>query len=138
MKKCSAIDLDDLLYSLIRKAAAAGVVRINGLICPEGDRPDDSQTEDIVFNTVAVTQDKPQDGTSNINIYVPDHRVMIRGKEQRSANRERLKQIGDALVSFIDAQNLPDLELWTESDTILSEPSAGQHYRNIRVKWNIN
>lgn len=138
MKTCSSIDLDDLLFSIIRQAVDAGAVKINGVICPEGDRPADSQTEDIVFNTIFLTQEKPQDGTANINIYVPDRRVKVRGREQHTANRARLQQIGDALVNFIEAQNPPDFEMWLESDTVLSDATARQHYRNLRVKWNIH
>lgn len=138
MKTCSAIDTDDILYSLIKRAIDTKAVRITGIVCPEGDRPEDSQREDIVINTIALTHDKPQDGTSNVNIYVPDRRVKVQGKEQRTADRDRLQQIGDDLVSFIEAQNLPDFEMWIESDTILREDTPRQHYRNLRIKWNIH
>ena len=107
-------------------------------MCPQDDRPDTSTTEDIVINTIALTVEKPQDGTSNINIYVPDKRAVVRGKEQSSANRARLKQIGDDILRYIEQVNIPELEIWTESDTIINEPSAGQHYRNIRIKWSIH
>ena len=138
MKTCSSIDLDDLLYSLLQRAIATKAVTINGVVCPEDDRPADSQTEDIVVNTISISQDKPQDGTSNVNIYVPDRRVRIRGKEQRAANRGRLQQIGDQVKAFIEAQNLDDLEMWIESDTILRDQTAAQHYRNLRIKFNIH
>lgn len=138
MKKCSSIDTDDMLYKLLRRAIDEKKIEINGVLCQETDRPADSQTEDIVVNTIAISHDKPQDGTSNANIYVPDKRVKIRGQEQRKTDWGRLKEIGDALVDFLEAQNLDDLEMWIESDTTLQEPTAGQHYRNIRVKWNIH
>ena len=139
MKYLSSIDTDDLLVSLIRQAQEAGNIDINGVICPEDDRPADSQTEDIVVNTIAISQDnKPQDGTANINIYVPDLRVRIRGQEQMKADRQRLQELGDALVSFIKDQNLPELEMWIEGDQILAERTPAQHYRNIRVKLNIH
>lgn len=139
MKFFSSIDADDLLISIIRQARDTGEIDITGVICPEDDRPADSQTEDILVNTIDLTQDnKPQDGTANVNIYVPDIRVKIRGKEQTKADRQRLQEIGDALVSFIKELNHPELEIWIESDTILAEPTPRQHYRNIRVKLNIH
>ncbi len=138
MKKLSTIDTDDILYSLIRRAVDTKAVKINGDVYPEGDRPEDSQKEDIVINTIALTHDKPQDGTSNVNIYVADLRVKVHGKEQRAANRDRLQAIGDDLVSFIEDQNLADFEMWIESDTLLKDESARQHYRNLRIKWNIH
>lgn len=138
MKKCSSIDTDALLFNLLRQGVDEGKIKIKGLVCPEDDRPANSQTEDIVINTITISHDKPQDGTSNVNIYVPDKRVKIRGAEQRTANRDRLKQIGDAVVAFLEGLNLPDLELWIESDTVLKDLTAEQHYRNLRIKWNIH
>lgn len=138
MKKCSSIDTDDLLFSLISGAVKEGKIKISGIVCPEDDRPADSQREDIVINTIALSHDKPQDGTSNVNIYVADKRVKIKGQEQRAANRDRLQVIGDALISFLESVNLPDFEIWIESDIVLKDQTAGQHYRNLRIKWNIH
>ena len=138
MKNCSSIDTDDILYKIVAQAVSTGVVKISGIVCTQGERPDDSETEDIVINTITVTHDKPQTGTSNVNIYASDLKVKIRGKEQRKANRERLREIGDALVSYLDAQNIADLEFWIESDIVLQEQQVNQHYRNIRIGWNIH
>ena len=138
MKNCSSIDTDDILYKIVAQAVSTGVVKISGIVCTQGERPDDSETEDIVINTITVTHDKPQTGTSNVNIYASDLKVKIRGKEQRKADRERLREIGDALVSYLDAQNIADLEFWIESDIVLQEQQVNQHYRNIRISWNIH
>lgn len=138
MKNCSSIDTDDILYKIVAQAVSTGVVKISGIVCTQGERPDDSETEDIVINTITVTHDKPQTGTSNVNIYASDLKVKIRGKEQRKANRERLREIGDALVSYLDAQNIAELEYWIESDIVLQEQQVNQHYRNIRISWNIH
>lgn len=138
MKNCSSIDTDDILFKIVAQAVSTGVVKISGIVCTQGERPDDSETEDIVINTITVTHDKPQTGTSNVNIYASDLKVKIRGKEQRKANRERLREIGDALVSYLDAQNIAELEYWIESDIVLQEQQVNQHYRNIRISWNIH
>ena len=138
MKNCSSIDTDDILYKIVAEAVSTGVVSISGIVCTQGERPDNSETEDIVINTITVTHDKPQTGTSNVNIYASDLKVKIRGKEQRKADRERLRVIGDALVSYLDMQNIADLEFWIESDIVLQEQQVNQHYRNIRISWNIH
>ena len=104
----------------------------------QGERPDDSEAEDIVINTITVTGEKPQTGTSNVNIFVADKKVKIRGREQRKADRERLRIIGDALFAYLDAQNVADLEYWIESDTTIKEIEVKQHYRNLRISWNIH
>lgn len=138
MKNCSSIDTDDILYKIITEGMKAGKIKISGIVCPQDERPDNSETEDIVINTITVTHDKPQSGTSNVNIYVSDKKVKIRGREQRKADRERLREIGDAVVAYLEAQNIADLEFWIESDTVIKEQQVYQHYRNLRIGWNIH
>lgn len=138
MKHCSSIDTDDILFKIVSEAVTSGKVVINGGVFIQGERPDDSEAEDIVINTITVTHDKPQTGTSNVNIYAKDLKLRIKGKEQRKADRERLRTIGDALVAYLDAQNIADLEYWIESDIVIKELEVNQHYRNIRISWNIH
>lgn len=138
MKYCSSIDTDDILFKIVSEAVTSGKVVINGGVFTQGERPDDSEAEDIVINTITVTHDKPQTGTSNVNIYTKDLKLRIKGKEQRKADRERLRTIGNALVAYLDAQNIADLEYWIESDIVIKELEVNQHYRNIRISWNIH
>lgn len=138
MKHCSSIDTDDILFKIVSEAVTSGKVVINGGVFTQGERPDDSEAEDIVINTITVTHNKPQTGTSNVNIYAKDLKLRIKGKEQRKADRERLRTIGDALVAYLDAQNIADLEYWIESDIVIKELEVNQHYRNIRISWNIH
>jgi hypothetical protein len=138
MKYCSSIDTDDILFKIVSEAVTSGKVVINGGVFTQGERPDDSEAEDIVINTITVTHDKPQTGTSNVNIYAKDLKLRIKDKEQRKADRERLRTIGNALVAYLDAQNIADLEYWIESDIVIKELEVNQHYRNIRISWNIH
>lgn len=138
MKYCSSIDIDDILFKIVSEAVTSGKVVINGGVFTQGERPDDSEAEDIVINTITVTHDKPQTGTSNVNIYAKDLKLRIKSKEQRKADRERLRTIGNALVAYLDAQNIADLEYWIESDIVIKELEVNQHYRNIRISWNIH
>ena len=138
MKHCSSIDTDDILYKIVKEAVTSGKVKISGGVFVQGERPDNSEAEDIVINTITVTGEKPQTGTSNVNIFATDNKVKIRGQEQRKADRERLRAIGDALFAHLDAQNVADLEYWIESDTTIKEIEVKQHYRNLRISWNIH
>ena len=138
MKDCSSIDTDDILYKIVKEAVTSGKVKISGGVFVQGERPDDSEAEDIVINTITVTDEKPQTGTSNVNIFASDKKVKIRGQEQRKADRERLREIGDALKAHLKAQNVDDLEYWIESDTTIKEIEVKQHCRNLRISWNIH
>lgn len=137
MNKVSSIDTDDILYQLISQAVEDDVIAISGGVYPQGERPDDSTKEDIVINTITVSHDKPQTGTSNVNIYAADKKRRINGKEQYKCDRERLRQIGDALTAYLDEQNVADLEFWIEYDVVIKELEVKQHYRNLRISWNI-
>lgn len=138
MKKASSIDTDDMLYRLIAKAVSDKVIKISGLVCVQGERPDGSTKEDIVVNTIAISHEKPQRGTSNINIFAADKKVKIGNKEQFKCDRERLREIGDALTAYLDVQNVPDLEFEIEQDVVIKELEVRQHYRNLRISWNIH
>ena len=138
MKYCSSIDTDDILFKIVSEAVTSGKVVINGGVFTQGERPDDSEAEDIVINTITVTHDKPQTGSTNVNIYAKDLKLRIKGKEQRTVDRERLRTIGNALVAYLDAQNIADLEYWIESDIVIKELEVNQHYRNIRISCNIH
>lgn len=138
MENCSSIDTDDILYKIIAEAVTSGKVSISGGVFVQGERPDDSEAEDIVINTITITDEKPQTGTSNVNIFAPDKKVKIRGREQRKADRERLREIGNAVKDHLKAQNVADLEYWIESDTTIKEIEVKQHYRNLRISWNIH
>lgn len=137
MNKVSSIDTDDILYQLISQAVEDDVIAISGGVYPQGERPDGSTKEDIVINTITVSHDKPQTGTSNVNIYAADKKRRINGKEQYKCDRERLRQIGDALTAYLDEQNVADIEFWIEYDVVIKELEVKQHYRNLRISWNI-
>lgn len=132
----STFDLESLLFSLLQKSPVSAA--ITGGIYLGDDRPDDSTKEDIIINTIDLTQDYlPQVATSNVNIYVPDKNVMIAGKQQLKANRIRLKELSAMVIETIRCTNITGLIMTASSQTLLSEPKVNQHYVNIRVDWNI-
>jgi hypothetical protein len=132
----TTFDTDSILYSLLRDSPVS--TAINGGIYVGDDRPEDSEKEDIVVNSIDLTQDYlPQIGTSNVNIYVSDKNVKIRGKQQLQADRIRLKSLSEMAMEVLRGANITGLKLILGSQTILEEPSVKQHFVNIRIDWNI-
>lgn len=85
-------DLDTMLFKLL-KGSSEVVSEISGDVYPLGERPDDSQEEDIVVNSIDLTQEYlPQLGTSNVNIHVSDMEVQIKKKKQKRQTGNVLKQ----------------------------------------------
>jgi hypothetical protein len=132
----TTFETDTLLFSLLRESPVSAA--INGGIYVGDDRPDDSVKEDIVVNSIDLTQDYlPQIGTSNVSIFVPDKVVTIGGKQQLKANRTRLKELSNMAIETLRNANITGLKLILVNQTILAEPSVNQHFTNIRINWNI-
>lgn len=133
----TTFDTDSILFKILKNAPEV-VSAINGGIY-KGDRPDDSEKEDITINTIDLTvEDLPQIGTSNVNIHVPDMTVNIGGTTQKKANDERLKQITTLVLDALRSANIPDLELIVTNQVKIREQSINQHFTNIRINWNIH
>ncbi len=126
-------ETDEILFALLN-----GNTSITGGVYLDDDRPDDSESEDIVINTIDLEQDAmPQIGTSNVNIYTPDTSKSIGGKVQLSANKQRLKALSDEVLNIIRNATVTGLKATPGNMTLMSEPNVKQHFVNIRIDWNI-
>lgn len=131
-----SFDTDDVLYTVL---AASTALRneLTGSIYV-GERPDNSEKEDVAVNNITVTHERPQSGTSNVNIHVPDLRLKIKGQEQTKADRERLRTLTNLVLSVLKAANIEGLTFWVTNETVIKEPALPQHYTNLRIGWNIH
>lgn len=132
----TTFDTDAILFDLLSKSPIKNA--ISGGIYVGDDRPDNSTDEDIVVNSITLTQDYlPQIGTSNVNIYVADSNKKIKGKQQLKANRTRLKSLSEKAMEVLRGARITGLKLIPTSQVTLAEPDVKQHYVNIRIEWNI-
>lgn len=133
----TTFDTDAMLFSLLRNAPGLKTA-ISGDIYA-GDRPDNSEKEDITINTIDLTQENlPQIGVSNVNIHVPDKYIQIAGAKQKKANRERLRVITDLVIQVLKTANIEGLSLVVTNQTTVPQPDISQHYVNIRINWTIH
>ncbi len=129
-------DIESILYNILSGSSIPET--ISGGIYLGNDRPDDSTKEDIVINTISLTQDyHPQIGTSNVNIYVEDMLVKIDNKHQSKSNRVRLKELSSKVITELKNARVPGLLFQIDSQVILAEPFVKQHCVNLRISWNI-
>ena len=129
-------DTDSILYGILFNSPIKNA--ISGNIYVGDDRPNDSHDEDVVINSIDLTQDyHPQIGTSNVNIYVSDMNAKIGNKQQVKSNRVRLKALSEKAMESLRGAKVPGLLFTIESQTVLAEPSVKQHFVNIRISWNI-
>ena len=133
----NSFDTDSILFKLFNNSELKRM--ITGDVHFQGDRPTDSNKEDVVINTLTLSQDHyPQIGDSNINIYVADNIVTIGGKQQNVANRKRLKELTDKTIEIIRNSKIEGLLINLKWQRVFSEPDINQHFVNIRVSWNIH
>lgn len=132
----TSFDTDAILYRILKDSPVKAA--INGDIYYTGDRPNDSDKEDVEINSVTLTQDfLPQLGRSNVNIYVPDITARINGKDQKTVNRMRLKSLAEMAITSIREANIEGLKAIVKAQTVLPEPEINQHFVNIAINWNI-
>jgi hypothetical protein len=130
-------DTDSILYQILNGSPAILSAISGGVYIDE--RPDGSEAEDIVVNTIDLTQEHaPQLGTSNVNIHVSDIDVQINGVQQKKKNRERLKSLTTIVLDALKSAKIEGLALIVTNQTTIKEPTINQHYVNIRVDWVIH
>lgn len=98
-------------------------------------RPDGSELEDVVINSLPVTGDTLQLGVANVNLYVPDLKVKLGGKSQTVPNLTRLQTLTDLATEVIADTYTQGYTLWVASSTLLAEPETAQHYMNFRIEF---
>lgn len=131
-----SFDTDSILYRILKNSPVMDI--ISGDVYYQPDRPDDSDKEDIVINTIVLTQDyHPQIGFSNVNIYVSDNEIVVNGKQQRSINNERLKYLTGIVAQSLREANIEGLKIILRWKRTFQEPEIDQSFTNIRVSWNI-
>lgn len=132
----TSFDIESILFKLLNNSNVKNT--IDGGIYNQDDRPDDSTSEDVLINTITLTQDfLPQIATSNVNIYVCDKNKRINGKEQLKPDKTRLNALTKMVMEVLRSARIMGLKIIPESKTMLAEPSVKQHYVNIRISWNI-
>lgn len=133
----TSFDTDRIVLDVLRRSPVGDA--ISGGIYLQHDRPDGSSKEDVVINTLTMTQDFfPQRATSNVNIYVSDVPRRIAGVEQWKPNHKRLSELTKMVVEVLRGARIAGLTLIPESQAVLQEASVKQHFCNIRITWNIH
>lgn len=130
-------DTDTILFQTLKNDSTIASQLTGGVYIRQ--RPDNSVKEDIVVNTIALSQEYvPQIGTSNINIHVADKTVNIGGVQQKVADLVRLKTLSGLVLDKIRTVVVQGLTMTIEPQNLIKEDEINQHYVNIRISWNIH
>jgi hypothetical protein len=131
----SSFDATDILFRALTASEELKAELSGGIYTTE--RPDDSDREDITVNTITLTGDMPQRGTSNVNIHVPDMKLNIGGREQWKEDRERLRKLTQLAITVLETSRAEGMLFWVASQTTLQDTEIKHHFTNLRIEWNI-
>ncbi|YBW68154.1 hypothetical protein [Riemerella phage vB_RanS_GDF21] len=106
---------------------------INGQIYKD-NRPVNSNKEDIVINSLTMTNQILQNGVFNINCYVPKKSVTVAGITQLHKDNKRLKEIADKVYAVLNDVWENDYNLDVETHQDFEEQN--ENYYNFRVQLN--
>lgn len=124
---------------MYRALTSAGLVNmITGAVYREGQRPANSDKEDVVINSLSLTTSHcPQTAITNVNIFVPDKEFKASNAVTLMPDTAKMKLLTDFVMSALRRAVVEGVKFNPSSQTIIAEPAIKQHYVNIRVDWNI-
>ena len=134
-------DLETIIYKMLNVSAIKDV--INGGIYKEAFRPTNSGKIDICVNVLTLTQENPQIGIANINIYVQDKKQTINTVENYIPNSSLIKSITDVVIGVIN-NSLNNPEYGNIGFTVINQKTypnqdneIKEHFQNIQVQFTI-
>lgn len=106
---------------------------ITGKVYRNGERPVNSDKEDVVVNSLPVTNDQLQRSVANVNIHVPNIERTINGIENSMPDLVRLESLTDRVILIVDEKYFADHWFFVQQQNFFQE--EGQAYTNIRVEF---
>lgn len=124
-------DIDKKLYRSFKAAASTHAVPITGDVY-NGDRPLNSDREDITIRTMNVVGDNyPQNAIVNVNVYVND-KAESNGGYVRDGGR--LDALAKTVADYIETIRYPNAEVAVEAISEVSLENVHQHFVNFRLR----
>jgi hypothetical protein len=101
------------------------------------ERPKNSVKQDIVLNTLALTNDQLQQGVFNVNIHSPNVKgVVIAGETDNTLpDTQFLLDTGKKVAALLYDYAGPDFSLSVQTPGLPLRDTDGTWYLNIRVNY---
>lgn len=135
MNDRSTFDQDNILYqdlnnSALKNAISGGIYKY--------ERPDNSKLEDIVINSITITNDDIQLGVANVNIHVPALEMTIDNKPQRKPNIKRMQILAQMAVNLLKANYGATYNYWIASQTTVNVPGSNERFINFTINFKLH
>lgn len=135
MNDRSTFDQDTILYkdltnSPLKNAISGGIYKY--------ERPDNSKLEDVVINSIAITNDDIQLGVANVNIHIPALETNIDGKPQRKPNVKRMAALTVIAIQVLKERYAKDYNYWISSQTTVNVPGSNERFINFTINFKLH
>lgn len=103
-----------------------------------GSRALDSDLEDVVVSTLAMTAEQKQEGIINVNVFVKNLSIPIDANKTDTTrpNRGRLNTIANKAIEILESNTNSRFTLiLTEPATLIRDPRDGNYFMNIRLRY---
>ncbi len=99
-------------------------------------RPFESSLEDVVVNALPITGETVQQCVINVNAYVPNLLLKIKGKQDSSMpDYARLKQISETVISLLHKKTGSNYWHYVENHAVIRNEGVNEHYANVRIRF---
>jgi hypothetical protein len=129
----TTLDLVDVVYGVLKVSSLKG--SISGKVY-EYQRPVNSNVEDVVINSLPITNQQLQQAIVNVNVFVPNLAVEETGDISRQVpDVTRLKTLAGLAVQELTDGISGDYTWDVQQQTLIQEEESGQHFINIRIQF---
>lgn len=133
-------DIETKIYKICNKSTELKAL-ITGKIYKENFRPTNSKKEDICINTITLTQDNPQIGVFNINVYTKALKQKIEDATEDVPDTTKLKTIADVILNLIETELISDdfkdcaFNIIGQQTLKNQDSTQKEYYQNIRLQF---
>lgn len=133
----TTLDLVDITWkhinaSPLKEAISGGVYKFK--------RPTNSEAEDVVINSLPITNGQLQQAVVNVNVFVPNKVQSIGGyQDDEQPDTKRLKLLAELatsdLVDVWEPEDSYGVNYDVQQQTVIQDDDSKQYYINIRLQF---
>lgn len=128
----TTLDLVDIVYSVLINSSLKSA--ISGKIY-KFKRPVNSNVEDVVINSLPVTNQQLQTAIVNVNVFVPELALSVNSEPDDQPDFVRLKQLAALAVAALMDGVAGDYTWDVQQQTVIEDEESSQYYVNVRIEF---
>ncbi|MHA4844416.1 hypothetical protein ACX0G7_09640 [Flavitalea antarctica] len=128
----TSFEFVDLVWTRLN-ASTALKTSINGGIY-KYKRPDGSLKQDIVINSLVVSNEQLQRGVLNVNFHCPNLKINVVGQPSISSpDSVKLKAVSNLIIPLLEDYASNDFSCHVGQQSNFEEPGTQEYISNIRI-----